>query len=57
MAFASSPDMFDRLAPRPPLVLYDVAYGPVLRLRAAGVDLGVQQLETLCTACLRAAAA
>ena len=54
MAAASASDLAALLVDLPPDVLYDLGMGPVVRLVAAGVDLGDDELDRLAEACWRA---
>jgi AcrR family transcriptional regulator len=54
MAEAARPDMASRLAPLPPEVLYDLGFGPAVRLAAEGKRVPADVLDTLAHACWRA---
>jgi AcrR family transcriptional regulator len=54
MAEAARPDMAARLVPLPPEVLYDLGFGPALRLAADGKPVPAGVLDTLAHACWRA---
>jgi AcrR family transcriptional regulator len=51
---ASEPELLAVLVDLPPLVLYDLALGPVVRLVAAGRDLGTDDLARVVESCWRA---
>lgn len=51
---ADAPDMAGRLVPLPPLVQYDLALGPAVRLCAAEVRLEPDELTALVESCWRA---
>lgn len=57
LAEAGAPDMAGLLAPLPPLVLYDLALGPVVRLVASGLVLDADGIDALRDACWRAVTA
>lgn len=54
MAEAAKPDLAARLAPLPPEVLWDLGFGPAIRLAASGKRVGADVLEALAAACWRA---
>ncbi len=54
LAEATRSDMARRLAPLPPDVLYDLGFGPAVRLAADGTRVSVAMLDTLARACWRA---
>lgn len=54
LAAASAPDIAEMLAPLPLVVLYDLGFGPVVRLVASELQLDRDDLEQLCRACWRA---
>jgi AcrR family transcriptional regulator len=54
MAEATRSDMAWRLAPLPPDVLYDLGFGPAVRLAAQGKRVPATMLDTLARACWRA---
>jgi AcrR family transcriptional regulator len=54
MAEAAKKDMASRLVPLPPEVLYDLGFGPAVRLAAAGAPVTPAVLDTLAAACWRA---
>lgn len=55
LAAATAP-LLEAFVPLPPLVLYDLALGPVVRLVASGQQVDDAALEQLCDACWRAVA-
>lgn len=54
LAEVASPALAERLRPLPPEVLWDLGFGPVIRLVASGVELDGEQLDDLADACWRA---
>jgi len=54
MVEAAKPDMTSRLASLPPEVLYDLGFGPAVRLAADGKKVPASVLNTLAQACWRA---
>jgi AcrR family transcriptional regulator len=48
--------LLDAFVPLPPMVLYDLALGPVVRLVASGQHVDDATLDQLCDACWRAVA-
>jgi AcrR family transcriptional regulator len=54
MAEAAKADLASRLAPLPPEVLYDLGFGPAVRLAAAGKRVSANVLDALAAACWRA---
>jgi TetR/AcrR family transcriptional repressor of multidrug resistance operon len=54
LAAASEPDMAARLAPFPLVVLYELGFGPAVRMAAAGLALPDSDVEAVARACWRA---
>ncbi len=54
VAQATMPDVAARLLPLPLDVLYDLAFGPAIRLAAGSVDLTEAQLDDIADGCWRA---
>jgi len=54
MAEAAKPDMTSKLVSLPPEVLYDLGFGPAVRLAAEGKRVPTSVLNTLAQACWRA---
>ena len=54
LAEAAAPDLADRLRPLPPEVLWDLGFGPAIRLVASGRSLGAAGLTSLADACWHA---
>ncbi|MDY7104837.1 MAG: TetR/AcrR family transcriptional regulator [Actinomycetota bacterium] len=54
VALAAEPDLAGRLVDLPPLVLYDLAVGPIVRIAAAGHEPERAALPTLIESCWRA---
>ena len=54
LAAAQEPDMAERLAPFPLVVLYELGFGPAVRMAAAGVELPEADIEGVARACWNA---
>lgn len=54
VAAAAAPDMAKRLAPFPLLVLYELGFGPAVRMAASGVDLADADVQGVAKACWKA---
>jgi hypothetical protein len=54
MAEAARPDLAAQLAPLPVEVLYDLGFGPAVRLAASGESPDAETLDALADACWRA---
>lgn len=54
LAAAGEPDMAARLAPFPPVVLYELGFGPAVRMAAAGTKLSDAEIKGVAKACWRA---
>lgn len=54
MAAAAAPDMAARLAAFPVVVLYELGFGPAVRMAATGIELSDDEIEGVAKACWRA---
>ncbi len=54
VAAAATPDMARRLAPFPLQVLYELGFGPAVRMAASGVELADADVEGVARACWKA---